>query len=119
MSRETRRWLAKNAKSTLFFQPVYHPWVNRIERLSTAMHYSVTRNHCCATLEQLVERVVRFLDVAQPFPGAGHGLGRADAGAAAFRSAVWLALPVARGERRRASPHERGGWTSCFVALTG
>ena len=119
MSRETRRWLAKNAKSTLLSQPVYHPWVNRIERPWKAMHDSVTRNHCCATLEQLVERVARLLDVAQPFPGAGHGLGRADAGVAAFRPADWLALPVSRGERRRASTCERGGSTSCFVALTG
>lgn len=87
-SRETRRWLAKNPKFTLLFQPVYHPWVNRIERLWKAMHDTVTRNHRCRDLGELIERVVRFLAAAQPFPGAGHGLAHAEAGVAEFGSAI-------------------------------
>ena len=31
-SQATRRWLAQIPKFELLFQPVYHPWVNTIER---------------------------------------------------------------------------------------
>ena len=73
-SRAVQRWLVGNPKFELLFQPVYYPWVNRIERLWKALHDTITRNHRCSTLEQLIERVVQFLGVAQPFPGAGHAL---------------------------------------------
>ena len=34
-----------NPKFESVFQPIYHPWVNVIERLWKAMHDTVTRNH--------------------------------------------------------------------------
>jgi transposase len=71
-SHAVNAWLAKHPRFELLFQPAYHPWVNRIERLWKAMHDTVTRNHRCRTLDELCARVVRFLEVVQPFPGAGH-----------------------------------------------
>ena len=73
-------WLANNPKFTLLFQPVYYPWINRLERLWKAMHDTVTRNHRCFTLYQLCQLIKRFFEVAQPFPGAGHGVARFRAG---------------------------------------
>jgi len=73
-TRRVSRWLAQNPKFELRFQPVYHPWVNRIERLWKAMHDTVTRNHRCTSLTELCQHVARFLHVVQPFPGARHGV---------------------------------------------
>ena len=67
-------WLERNPKFSFLFQPVYYPWVNRIERLWKAMHDTVTRNHQCKTMYQLCQNVKRFFDVVQPFPGAAHGV---------------------------------------------
>ncbi len=69
-----RAWLATNPKFRLVFQPTYSPWVNVIERLWKAMHDTVTRNHRCTTFHELAERIVRFLEAVQPFPGNQHGL---------------------------------------------
>jgi transposase len=73
-SRKTDSFLRANPKFELIFQPVYHPWVNRIERLWKALHDTVTRNHRYRTLEELMFAVRRFLKVAEPFPGSGHGI---------------------------------------------
>ena len=68
------QWLATTLKFELLFQPVYYPWVNRIERLWKAMHDTVTRNHRCNTLFELCQDVKRFFQVVAPFPGAGQGV---------------------------------------------
>jgi transposase len=68
------QFLTRNPKFQLLFQPVYYPWINRIERLWKAMHDTVTRNHRCATLYELCQDVKRFFHVVQPFPGADHGV---------------------------------------------
>lgn len=68
------RWLADNPKVRLLFQPTYSPWVNRIERLWKTMHDTITRNHRCATFRDLAQRIIRFLDAVQPFPGNRHAL---------------------------------------------
>ena len=73
-SRVTRRWLAQNPRFQLLFQPTYCPWVNVIERLWKAMHDTMTRNHRCRSMYELCQSVVRFLHVAQPFPGNDHGV---------------------------------------------
>jgi transposase len=73
-SRITQRWLAGNGKFQLLFQPAYHPWVNRIERLWKAMHDTVTRNHRHPAMSGLMHAVRRFMDVCQPFPGNLHAL---------------------------------------------
>ena len=72
-SRATERWLEKNPKFVLLFQPTYYPWVNVIERLWKAMHDTVTRNHRCRSMYELCQFVARFLEVVQPFHGNGHG----------------------------------------------
>lgn len=72
----TLRWLRNHPKFQLLFQPVYHPWVNRIERLWKAMHDTVTRNHRCKTMNELMRSVRRFLVVSQPFPGNQHALAK-------------------------------------------
>jgi transposase len=61
-SRQTREWLAEQGKRIrLHFLPPYCPQHNRIERLWLDLHASVTRNHTCRTIEELIERVVQFL----------------------------------------------------------
>ena len=75
-SGKTLRWLVNHPKFQLLFQPVYHPWVNRIERLWKAMHDTVTRNHLCKTMNELMLCVRRFLLAAQPFPGNQHALAK-------------------------------------------
>jgi transposase len=73
-SKKTTHWLANNPKFVLLFQPVYSPWVNKIEKLWHALHETVTRNHQCKTMWQLLGRVRHFMDRASPFPGGGHGV---------------------------------------------
>jgi len=73
----TRRWLRNNPKFRLLFQPTYHPWVNRIERIWKALHDTVTRNHRYQTMGELMTAVRRFLVVCQPFPGNNHALATA------------------------------------------
>ncbi|GAA4872628.1 hypothetical protein GCM10023333_01770 [Ferrimonas pelagia] len=73
-SKKTQRWLAKNPKFVLLFQPVYSPWVNKIEQLWHALHETITRNHRCKHMWQLIRRVKYFMNKASPFPGGGHGL---------------------------------------------
>jgi len=44
-SHEIQRWLKKNPKIKVIYQPVYSPWVNHVERLWQALHDTITRNH--------------------------------------------------------------------------
>lgn len=75
-SQATHAWLAAHQKFRLLFQPTYHPWVNRIERLWKTLHDTITRNHRYPTISQLMNGVRRFLHVVQPFPGNQHALAR-------------------------------------------
>lgn len=70
----TQRWLANNPKFELLFQPVYHPWVNKIERLWKTMHDTVTRNHQHSTIKRLMNDVRQFMRICQPWPGNAHAL---------------------------------------------
>lgn len=54
----------------LHFLPPYSPDENPIERLWKQMHDHVTRNHRHPSIDSLVRAVRRFLEAAQPFPGA-------------------------------------------------
>jgi transposase len=71
-SRASRAWIQHNPKFKLLFQPVYHPWVNVIERVWRQLHETVTRNHRFASMSGLMEAVNAFLRCAQPFPGADY-----------------------------------------------
>ena len=73
----TRQWLANNPKFELLFQPIYHPWVNVIERLWKTLHDTVTRNHRHRSMIALMDSVRRFMEVCQPWPGSAHALAKA------------------------------------------
>ncbi|MEH4990399.1 IS630 family transposase [Enterobacter asburiae] len=73
-SRETLRWLKANPKFSVIYQPVYSPWVNHVERLWQALHETITRNHQCRSMWQLLKKVRHFMDTVSPFPGGKHGL---------------------------------------------
>jgi transposase len=80
------RWaLAKefHGRIVLHFLPPYSPDHNRIERLWRELHANVTRNHRCATLPELLRRVVAFLRRVSPYPGTNVSLMRARARRAA------------------------------------
>lgn len=70
-SRETLRWLKANPKFIVIYQPVYSPWVNHIERLWLALHETITRNHQCRSMWQLLKKVRHFMTTASPFLEAG------------------------------------------------
>ncbi|NDK96909.1 IS630 family transposase, partial [Photorhabdus laumondii subsp. laumondii] len=40
----------------------YSPWLNKIERLWQSLHETVTRNHGCQYMWQLLEKVKTFLN---------------------------------------------------------
>ena len=69
-SQITRRAIeALGGKVVLHFLPPYCPQENRIEMLWKQLHDNVTRNHCCGSIEELMEEVRGFLSAASPFPG--------------------------------------------------
>ncbi|AHK21020.1 DDE endonuclease [Yersinia similis] len=49
-SKKTLEWLRSNPKFIVIYQPVYSPWVNKIELLWLSLHETVTRNHRCKTI---------------------------------------------------------------------
>lgn len=77
-SRKVERWLEKNTKFRLLFLPTYSPWLNPIERLWLSLHETITRNHQCRYMWQLLERVNQFMNAASPFPGNQHGLAKVE-----------------------------------------
>ena len=59
---------ALGGRVVLHFLPPYCPNANRIERYWRDLHASVTRNHRCRTIDELMARVRRFLRQRQrPF----------------------------------------------------
>ncbi|MCI4236928.1 IS630 family transposase [Dickeya dianthicola] len=75
-SHKTQCWLEANPKFKVIYQPVYSPWVNHVERLWQALHDTITRNHQCRSMRQLLEKVRHFMASASPFPGNKHGLAK-------------------------------------------
>ncbi|MCC8368460.1 IS630 family transposase [Xenorhabdus sp. PB61.4] len=60
-SQKVREWLKQNPQFNLLFLPVYSPWLNKIERLWQSLHETVTRNHCCRYMWQLLACVEEFM----------------------------------------------------------
>ena len=77
-SRKVERWLEKNTKFRLLFLPTYSPWLNPIERLWLSLHETITRNHQCRYMWQLLEPVNQFMNAASPFPGNQRGLAKVE-----------------------------------------
>lgn len=69
-SRRTDRWFEEHSRVERIFQPTYHPWVNRIERLWEQLHATVTRHHQFDELDELMDAVWQFTEAAEPFPGS-------------------------------------------------
>ncbi|ELW2862913.1 IS630 family transposase [Salmonella enterica] len=77
-SRKVERWLEKNTKFRLLFLPVYSPWLNPIDLLWLSLHETITRNHQCRYMWQLLRQVNQFMKAASPFPGNQHGLAKVE-----------------------------------------
>lgn len=73
-SHKVERWLAEN----VLFLPTYSPWLNPIERLWLSLHETITRNHQCQYLWQLLKQVTQFMNAASPFPGNQPGLAKVE-----------------------------------------
>lgn len=55
-SEKIRNWLKANPNFNVIYQPVYSPWVNRVERLWLALHVTITRNHQCRSMWQMLKK---------------------------------------------------------------
>lgn len=75
-SRMTQCFLRSNRKFIMLFQPVYHPWVNKIELLWKQLHDTVTRNHRHSTMNKLMASVRLFMESVSPYPGQNMQLVR-------------------------------------------
>ncbi len=51
----------------LHYLPLYAPDTNPIERVWWHLHEEITRNHCCRTLEELLDLVFQWLEARSPF----------------------------------------------------
>ncbi|WP_338091924.1 IS630 family transposase [Sorangium cellulosum] len=75
MSKKTRAFVeATGGKLVLHFLPPYAPQYNRIERVWKQIHDNVTRNHRCASIEELVKEVEDCLEALSPYPGSPASL---------------------------------------------
>ncbi|EIO7769094.1 IS630 family transposase [Salmonella enterica] len=77
-SRKVERWLEENPKFRLLFLPMYSPWLNPIERLWLSLHETITRNHQCRYMWQLLKQVAQFMNTASLFPGNQQGLAKVE-----------------------------------------
>lgn len=76
--RKVERWLEENPKFRLLFLPMYSPWLNPIERLWLSLHETITRNHQCRYMWQLLKQVAQFMNAASLFPGNQQGLAKVE-----------------------------------------
>ena len=77
-SRKVERWLEENPKFRLLFLPMYSPWLNPIERQWLSLHETITRNHQCRYMWQLLKQVAQFMNAASLFPGNQQGLSKVE-----------------------------------------
>ncbi|EOG9701231.1 IS630 family transposase [Salmonella enterica subsp. enterica serovar Enteritidis] len=77
-NRKVERWLEENPKFRLLFLPMYSPWLNPIERQWLSLHETITRNHQCRYMWQLLKQVAQFMNAASLFPGNQQGLAKVE-----------------------------------------
>ncbi len=77
-SRKVERRLGEKPKFRLLFLPMYSPWLNPIERLWLSLHETITRNHQCRYMWQLLKQVAQFMNAASLFPGNQQGLAKVE-----------------------------------------
>ncbi|EHV9496866.1 IS630 family transposase [Salmonella enterica] len=75
---KVERWLEENPKFRLLFLPMYSPWLNPIERQWLSLHETITRNHQCRYMWQLLKQVAQFMNAASLFPGNQQGLAKVE-----------------------------------------
>ncbi|WP_437568700.1 IS630 family transposase [Sorangium sp. So ce542] len=74
-SKRTRAFVeTTGGKLVLHFLPPYAPQYNRIERVWKQIHDNVTRNHRCASIDELVKEVDDCLEALSPYPGSAASL---------------------------------------------
>lgn len=73
---KTRNWLKANPNFRVIYQTVYSPWVNHVGLLRKVSHDTITHNHQCRAMWQLLKKVHHFMEAASPFPGRKHGLAK-------------------------------------------
>ena len=61
-----RCFLSCNTRFKVLFQPVYHPWVDKIELVWKQLHDTITRNHRFATMATLMAAVRQFMNNLTP-----------------------------------------------------
>lgn len=67
-SRKVQEFLAQaNGRIVVHFLPAYAPETNPIERVWWHLHENVTRNHRCASIEELLEQVFEWADRHRTF----------------------------------------------------
>jgi len=71
-SRQTKLALAEWPQVQLHYLPPYSPDFNPIEREWRLLHAKVTRNHRCATIDELMEQVRRYLAYRNRVKGIQH-----------------------------------------------
>ncbi|EBT9676153.1 IS630 family transposase, partial [Salmonella enterica] len=52
--------------------------LNPIERLWLSLHETITRNHQCRYMWQLLKQVAQFMNAASLFPGNQQGLAKVE-----------------------------------------
>jgi transposase len=52
----------------LHFLPKHAPQTNPIERIWWHLHETITRNHRCQSIDDLLEQVFAWIDVEKVFP---------------------------------------------------
>ena len=63
---DVERWLAAHPRVRLHFLPTYAPDTNPIERVWWHLHETLTRNHRCTSLDQLLDQVMQWLEDRKP-----------------------------------------------------
>lgn len=67
-SRAVHAYLAQHAdRMAIHFLPKYAPDLNPIERIWWHLHEEITRNHRCATIDELLDLVFEWLEHRRPF----------------------------------------------------
>jgi len=68
-SKEVQKYLREHGdRIVIHFLPKWSPDLNPIERIWWNLHEAITRNHQCASMEELINRVIEWMEARRPFP---------------------------------------------------
>jgi transposase len=67
--RAVREYLERwGHRIVLHFLPIYAPEANPIERVWWHLHETITRNHRCHSIDELLENTFAWIEVQERFP---------------------------------------------------